>query len=105
MINTHKIIREHISMIRQFTDLILKGVIGISIFDLILVGLKEAPGINQLIGHWLQILFTLVGLFYFCISIPHKLKMQKLEREQKKLINDKLDKEIKNLHFNNKKKK
>lgn len=80
-------------MIRSAIDLFFKGALGISMLDLTILFMNQTPAIDLVIGKWLQVLFTTIGIIYFIASWPHKRKMQLLEREMKEQELEKLTRE------------
>ena len=70
------------TMIRSAIDLLMKGALGISLVDLMIMTLTQTTTIDTIIGKWLQILFTVIGMVYFIASWPHKRAMQKIAKER-----------------------
>lgn len=72
----------------------------VSMWGLTVIDLINAANVNfySSIDNWIKTLMAIAGLIYFLVSIPHKLKKQKLDRE-------KLQKEIEKLENENKKNK
>lgn len=72
----------------------------VSMWGLTVIDLINAANVNfySSIDNWIKTLMAIAGLIYFLVSIPHKLKKQKLDRE-------KLQKEIDKLENENKKNK
>ncbi len=81
-----------IRLLWNILDIFFLSIWGLTIIDI----LKLADG-NSYAGldDWIKTLMALVGLIYFLITIPHKIKMQKLERKYKKEEIEKLEKENK----------
>ena len=60
---------------------------GLTIIDV----LKLADGGYSSIDNWIKTLMALAGLIYFVITIPHKIKIQRLDRKLKKEQIEKLE--------------
>ncbi len=60
---------------------------GLTIIDV----LKLAEGGYSSIDNWIKTLMALAGLIYFIITIPHKIKIQRLDRKLKKEQIEKLE--------------
>ncbi len=60
---------------------------GLTIIDV----LKLANGGYSGIDNWIKTLMALAGLVYFLITIPHKIRMQKLIRKEKQEQIEKLE--------------
>lgn len=69
----------------------------ISMWGLNVIDLTKQLDVNfySSVDNWIKLLMAIAGLIYFLISIPHKMKKQKLDRE-------KLRKEIEALDIENK---
>ena len=93
--NDYLIKNEKMATIRllwNIFDIFFLSVWGLTIIDI----LKLADG-NSYAGldDWIKTLMALAGLIYFLITIPHKVKMQRLERKHKKEQIEKLENENK----------
>ena len=64
----------------RFFDFIFISVWGLTIMDLLKLA-TEGP--YAYIDNWIKTVMAIGGLIYLVFSIPHKIKMQKLERQMK----------------------
>lgn len=79
----------------KFMDVLFISVWGLTIMDLLKISNVTA---YSSIDNWIKTLMAVLGLIYLVISIPHKIKMQRLDREKKqeeieklKIENEKLN--------------
>ena len=78
-------------MLYYFLDTILAGIWGLTIIDLIAI---LSVGSFDIINDSVKVLFAIAGLIYLAvIKIPHEIKMNKLNRKEKKEQIKKLEKE------------
>ena len=68
-------------------DGIALSIWGLTIIDV----LKIVDGGYASIDNWIKTLMALAGLIYFLITIPHKIKIQRLDRKLKKEQIEKLE--------------
>lgn len=71
-------------------DLLFISVWGLTIVDLLKISNIE---VYSDIDTWIKTLMAVLGLIYLLISIPHKLKMQRLDRKLKEEQIEKLEME------------
>ncbi len=84
-----------IRLLFNILDVFFLSIWGLTIIDL----LKLADGNYYAdLDNWIKTLMALAGLIYFLITIPHKVKMQKLDRKLK-------EEQIEKLEIENKKDK
>ena len=77
-----------IKLLWNILDIFFLSIWGLTIIDV----LKLADGNSYAnLDDWIKTLMALVGLIYFLITIPHKIKMQNLERKHKKEQIEKLE--------------
>ena len=82
-----------IRLLWNILDIFFLSVWGLTIIDI----LKLADGNSYAdLDDWIKTLMALAGLIYFLITIPHRIKMQKLDRKLKKKQIEKLEIENKN---------
>lgn len=79
----------------KFMDVLFISVWGLTIMDLLKI---SNVTMYSSIDNWIKTLMAVLGLIYLVISIPHKIKMQRLDREKKqeeieklKIENEKLN--------------
>ena len=73
-----------------FMDVLFFSIWGLTIMDVLkLINVGTYSDIDNII----KTLMALAGLIYFAFSIPHKLKMQRLERKMKEEEIEKLERE------------
>ena len=73
-------------------DTIFLGVWGLTIMDLVpLLNVEIFDSIDGVI----KTLMAFVGLLYFIVTIPHKIKMQRLDRKIRKEELEKIERENK----------
>ena len=84
-----------IKLLWNISDLIVLGIWGLTIIDIL--KLADVNYYSSLDG-WIKTLMALAGLIYFLITIPHKIKMQRLDRKLK-------EEQIEKLEIENKKDK
>ncbi len=72
----------------------------LSIWGLTIIDLLKLTDVNYYanLDDWIKTLMALAGLIYFLITIPHKIKMQRLDRKLK-------EEQIEKLKIENKKDK
>ncbi len=82
--------------IRLFFNIL--DVFFLSIWGLTIIDLLKLADVNTYtnLDDWIKTLMALAGLIYFLITIPHKVKMQKLDRKLKEEQIEKLEIENKN---------
>ncbi len=77
-----------IRLLFNILDVFFLSIWGLTIIDL----LKLADGNYYAdLDNWIKTLMALAGLIYFLITIPHKIKMQKLDRKLKQEQIEKLE--------------
>lgn len=82
-----------IRLLFNILDVLFLSIWGLTIIDL----LKLADGNYYVdLDDWIKTLMALAGLIYFLITIPHKIKMQRLDRKLKEEQIEKLEQENKN---------
>ena len=74
----------------KFFDFIFISVWGLTVVDVLKIAV-ETP--YSSIDNWIKTLMAIGGLIYLVFSIPHKIKMQKLERKMKEEEIEKLEHE------------
>lgn len=72
----------------KFMDVLFISVWGLTIMDLFQVSNIAA---YSSIDNWIKTLMAVLGLIYLVISIPHKIKMQRLDRRKKQEEIEKLE--------------
>lgn len=72
-------------------DIFFVSIWGLTIVDLIKITTKSETLLN--IDNTIKTIMAIVGALYFLIQIPHKIKMQKLERELKEEQIEKIKRE------------
>jgi hypothetical protein len=80
----------NIKLFLKFFDFIFISIWGLTVIDLLKIA-TETPYAS--IDNWIKTLMALGGLVYLIFSIPHKIKMQKLERKMKEEQIEKLERE------------
>lgn len=79
-----------IKILLNMLDIFFLSIWGLTIIDL----LKIADGGDfSNLDSWIKTLMAVVGLLYFIISIPHKIKMQRLDRKLKEEEIEKIENE------------
>ncbi len=79
-----------IKLFWNILDVFFLSIWGLTIIDI----LKMAEGNYYAnLDNWIKTLMALAGLIYFLITIPHKIKMQRLDRKMKKEEIEKLEQE------------
>ena len=69
-----------IKLLWNILDIFFLSIWGLTIIDI----LKMAEGNSYAnLDNWIKTLMALAGLVYFLITIPHKIKMQRLDRKMK----------------------
>ncbi len=77
-----------IRLLFNILDVFFLSIWGLTIIDL----LKLADGNYYAdLDNWIKTLMALAGLIYFLITIPHKVKMQRLDRKLKEEQIEKLE--------------
>jgi len=77
-----------IKLLLNMLDYFFLSIWGLTIIDI----LKIADGgTYSSLDNWIKTLMALAGLIYFLITIPHKIRMQKLERKEKQEQIEKLE--------------
>lgn len=77
-----------IRLLWNILDFFFLSIWGLTIIDL----LKLADGNTYAnLDDWIKTLMALAGLIYFLITIPHRIKIQKLDRKLKKEQIEKLE--------------
>lgn len=80
----------NLKLLIKFFDFIFISVWGLTIMDLLKIA-SDSP--YDSIDNWIKTLMALGGLLYLVFSIPHKIRMQKLERQMKEEELEKIKKE------------
>jgi len=84
-----------IRLLWNILDIFFLSIWGLTIIDV----LKIADGNSYTnLDSWIKTLMALAGLIYFLITIPHKIKMQRLDRKMR-------EEEIEKLEIENEQKK
>lgn len=78
-------------LIFKIFDIFFVSIWGLTIMDLIKITTKSEALLN--IDTTIKTIMAIVGLIYFLIQIPHKIKMQKLDREFKEKEIEKIKRE------------
>jgi len=76
----------------KFFDFIFISVWGLTVVDLLKIAVNNP---YSSIDNWVKTLMAIGGLIYLVFSIPHKIKMQTLERKMKEEEIEKLEHENK----------
>ena len=77
-----------IKLLLNMLDIFFLSICGLTIIDI----LKIADGgTYSSLDNWIKTLMALAGLIYFLITIPHKIRMQNLERKEKQEQIEKLE--------------
>ena len=72
----------------SFVDTFFLSFWGFNIMDMLSISSSEPTSLLSNVDSSIRVLLSLAGLIWFCISIPHKISVQKQERISKKLEND-----------------
>ena len=78
-----------VKMLYNFLDAIFGSVWALMIVDII----QTSNEVLHSVDGWFKVLMSFVGLIYFVMMIPHKIKMQSLDRAIKKQELEKITKE------------
>lgn len=81
----------NMKLIFKIFDIFFVSIWGLTIMDLIKITTKSEALLN--IDTTIKTIMAIVGLIYFLIQIPHKIKMQKLDREFKEKEIEKIKRE------------
>ena len=79
-----------IKLFWNILDIFFLSIWGLTIIDI----LKMAEGnYYASLDNWIKTLMALAGLIYFLITIPHKIKMQRLDRKMREEEIEKIEQE------------
>lgn len=79
-----------IKLFWNILDIFFLSIWGLTIIDI----LKMAEGNYYAnLDNWIKTLMALAGLIYFLITIPHKIKMQRLDRKMREEEIEKIEQE------------
>lgn len=77
-----------IKLLWNILDIFFLSIWGLTIIDVLKIA--DGGSYSSLDG-WIKTLMALAGLIYFIITIPHKVKMQRLDRKLKREEIEKLE--------------
>lgn len=77
-----------IKLLWNILDIFFFSIWGLTIIDVLRIA---DGGTYSGIDNWIKTLMALAGLIYFLITIPHKIKMQRLDRKLKEEQIEKLE--------------